>query len=438
MKKMFSLWTYVGLAMAVTGAWIISNQHLGPAVSTPTVEEDQWRPVPIQRVSLSGMDDLNPEAVPAFIEKGLAWLAAAQFENGGWGAGMHARQDIRDPQSVQIDPATTAFAGMALLRAGNTLEKGEYRDRVRRALMYLVELVEGYPKEGPNITDITGTQPQAKLGQNIDVSMVSQFFTRILPHLQDDPGLENRVRAALQVCLEKLARSQSADGSWNDRGGWASVLQSAMANNAFEMADEAGVEVDRDVLEKSRAYQRSNVDTETGAVRTESAAGVSLYSIASNQRATAKEAREAQDIVAQGRRDGRLDEQAAPTVDNLQKMGFSESEAKKLEDAYRQNEATRQMLKDDAVLQGFGNNGGEEFLSFMMTSESLVVAGGEDWDAWYQKMFNLLSSVQNNDGSWSGHHCITSPVFCTAAVVMAMLAEHDRAILMDEQQSAKG
>ena len=96
--------------------------------------------------------------------------------------------------------------------------------------------------------------------------------------------------------------------------------------------------------------------------------------------------------------------------------------------------------QSDDVLRGFGNNGGEEFLSFMMTSESLVVAGGEDWEAWYAKMYNLLSSIQNNDGSWSGHHCITSPVFCTAAVVMAMLADRDRAMLMDESsaQSSNG
>ena len=111
---------------------------------------------------------------------------------------------------------------------------------LEKALLYMVGLVEEHPTEGPNITNISGTQPQAKLGQNIDVSMAAQLFTRALPVLDDHPALENRVRAALQVCLDKLAQSQSADGSWNDRGGWAAVLQSAMANNAFELADQAG------------------------------------------------------------------------------------------------------------------------------------------------------------------------------------------------------
>jgi hypothetical protein len=81
------------------------------------------------------------------------------------------------------------------------------------------------------------------------------------------------------------------------------------------------------------------------------------------------------------------------------------------------------MMQDDDVLSGFGNNGGEEYLSYMMTSESLAADTGEEWDAWYQKMYNRLGKIQNADGSWSGHHCITSPVFCTAAVILTMTAD---------------
>ena len=432
MKKMHVVLASLGFVIAVIclhSLAVRSNQH--PSNQTQIIAPSVVQ-VATNLVDVSAIDD---ESVPAFVDKGLQWLADAQFESGGWGAGSHARQDIVNPNAVQIDPATTAFSAMALIRAGNTLNKGPYQKHVRRAVQYMVELVESYPEEGPNITDISGTQPQAKLGQNIDVSMAAQLFTRVLPLLEQEPRLEQRVQDALKVCLDKLARSQSNDGSWNDRGGWAAVLQSAMANNAFEMADEAGISVDEEVLEKSRAYQRSNIDSESGAVRTESAAGISLYSIASNQRATAKAASTVQKVMDQARREGRLDARAEPSVDNLQQLGFDADEAKKMADSYKQNEITRQMLKDDSVLAGFGNNGGEEFLSFMMTSESLVVTGGKDWEAWYTKMYNLLSHIQNEDGSWSGHHCITSPVFCTAAVVMAMLAERDLSVLKAQQAS---
>jgi hypothetical protein len=30
--------------------------------------------------------------------------------------------------------------------------------------------------------------------------------------------------------------------------------------------------------------------------------------------------------------------------------------------------------------------------------------------------------VQNGDGSWTGHHCITSRTFCTAAAVLVLSA----------------
>lgn len=46
-----------------------------------------------------------------------------------------------------------------------------------------------------------------------------------------------------------------------------------------------------------------------------------------------------------------------------------------------------------------------------------------------EKMSELLPKAQNGDGSWSGHHCITSPVFCTAAVVQVMGVENDRELL---------
>ena len=371
----------------------------------------------------------DPKPLPVFVQNGLAWLAEAQFDNGGWGAGSHANQGVRDPHAVQIDPATTAFSAMAFLRAGNTLTDGAYHANVGKALTYLLDLVEAYPEEGVKISDVGGTQPQAKLGQHIDVAMVAQFFTQVLPHTEHDRALRGRVAGALEVCVTKLARAQDADGSWNSRGGWAGVLQSAMANSALEMAGDLGVSLDEVVLEKSREYQKGNLDATSGAVRTESAAGIALYSIASNQRATAQEAREAKEKIEQGRRDGTLDlpasvsEEEAVSEENLKKMGYDEDDARRLNEAYRQNKAAARMMQDEQVLSGFGNNGGEEFLSYMMTSESLAGVGGEDWEAWYKKMKGRLAKIQNPDGSWSGHHCITSPVFCTAAVILTMTAD---------------
>ncbi|HEV8290789.1 MAG TPA: hypothetical protein VGP94_02645, partial [Tepidisphaeraceae bacterium] len=67
--------------------------------------------------------------------------------------------------------------------------------------------------------------------------------------------------------------------------------------------------------------------------------------------------------------------------------------------------------------QGFGSNGGEEFLSYLNIGESLFHKGGSDWEKWDKSMSNNVNNIQNADGSWSGHHCITGRTFCTAAAL---------------------
>lgn len=423
-----------GLALISLGLWGWSTSKPSDPVTTVFTPPSTVPVTPINTPPTPALPPPSPDApLPQFVSKGLAWLVEAQFENGGWGSGSHSNQGIKDPHAVQIDPATTAFAGMALIRAGNTLHTGPYKKNLALTLDYMLKLVENAPVEGTRITNLSGTQPQSKLGMQIDESMAAQFFTKVLPLIQDQQ-LKERTQKALSICLNKLARAQNDDGSWNQSGGWASVLQSAMANSALEMANDAGLEVDKDALERSRQYQKQNIDAETGNVRTEDAAGISLYSLSSSQRATAQEAKKAREAVDEAKKEGRLNAAAAPSVETFQELGFSEEEAMGLTKSYKQNVAAKEMLQDDTVLQGFGNNGGEEFLSYMMTSEALVVEKGGDWAQWYNKMYRLLENIQNPNGSWSGHHCITSPVFCTVAVIMTMTADRDASLLAEHQE----
>src|SRR5262249_51563498 len=80
-------------------------------------------------------------------------------------------------------------------------------------------------------------------------------------------------------------------------------------------------------------------------------------------------------------------------------------------------------LADQRFIQGFGSNGGEEFLSYMNISEALVVKGGKEWEAWDKAMAENLTRVQDKDGSWSGHHCITGKTFCTATALLVLMAD---------------
>lgn len=357
--------------------------------------------------------------VESSINKGLVWMAEAQADNGGWGAGSHQRQDVKNPHAVQTDPATTALVGMALLRNGNTLTSGTYSSNLKKALNYLLETVENTPEQARFITQLTNTQPQVKLGRNIDAILTSQFFTNVLHYMKDNSATKQRIQKALNKCIARIQQAQDADGSWKD-GGWAPVLQSALANNALETAKDAGVAVDDRVLERSRDYQKSNFDHKTNSAVTGKAAGVMLYSISGSARGSAKDAQLAEVVVTKAKKEGRVKQDAKVNAETLQQAGLSKTEAEKVATGYAIRQAAAKRAQDEDVLRGFGNNGGEEFVSFLMTGESLIISGDNSWKKWFENTTGRLVQIQNNDGSWEGHHCITSPVFCTATCLLIL------------------
>lgn len=358
------------------------------------------------------------------IESGLAWISKAQHPNGGWGAGMHAQQDILDPHAVSADPATTAMVGMALLRTGNSLESGQYSEQLARAVNYILETVESLEPEDIYITEIRGTQIQRKLGQHIDAVLSSQFLTNISNDLGEEHALKTRINAAIGECVSRIQLAQNTDGSLSGSG-WAGVLQSGYAVNAVESAQQLGIVVDEIKLEQSRNYQVDNVDASTGSVDTEDGAGIMLYSVSGSSRASAKKARKAREAVEQAKSDGLLEKEDDVNPENLEKIGYSKSEALTYGTSYEVYSSASKMANQNSVRSGFGNNGGEEFLSFLQTGESMIINKDIAWKDWYANASGDLLHIQNQDGSWNGHHCITSPVFCTATCLLVLSVNND-------------
>ena len=367
---------------------------------------------------------INSPMVDSAVKKGIEWIAAAQAPDGGWGSGSHSAQDIRDPHAVSTDPASTSLVSMSLLRNDNSLEKGRYAEALKKGTEYLLRAVENCPASQVQITTLTNTQPQVKLGRNIDVILTAQFFTNLLRYELKDEQLKKRIEKALDKCIDRIQKTQSNNGAWQD-GGWAPVLQSALANSALESADEVGRYVDSSKLKRSREYQKLNFNADTKSAVTGDAAGVLLYSISSTARASAKDARQAEVVIRKAKKAGKLDSSAKVTEENLVIAGLGSYDSKNFSTAYKVNEAAKsEALKED-VMSGFGNNGGEEFLSFLMTGESMLMQGGDAWKKWYDMMSGKLVNIQNRDGSWNGHHCITSPVFCTATCLLILSIHND-------------
>lgn len=423
-------------SLAAIGAMFLWHHHAAapaqepdrPATQRPGVPADTDGILP----TLIADPKQSPPPLPAFVERGLDWLAGAQQQDGGWGGGSHANQGVRDAHAVPTDPATTAVAAMALLRAGSHLDRGPFHQTLQRAVDYLLTAVEGAAAEGPRITDRNGTQPQAKLGQNVDTALTAQLFARLLHDLAADAPQRTRVAAALDKCLRKIESSQGADGNWS-AGGWAAVLQASQMATALELGQQAGRPVDQGKLDQARDYQRKLAGAPAGSsgaagggrLALGEAAGVALYASAANMRAVAAESRAAEELVAAARAQGQLPQSATVSREALDRLGLDADRAATLADSYAMNTAAKARAFDEGVLQGFGNNGGEEYLSYQMKSESLAIDGGADWQKWQPMIEARLAKVQNQDGSWSGHHCITSPVFCTATAIACLTADRD-------------
>jgi len=195
--------------------------------------------------------------------------------------------------------------------------------------------------------------------------------------------------------------------------------------------------VNDSALRKAQDFQKANFDVSSGSAVTERAAGITLYAVSGSTRNSAREAREVKDVMEKVENDGKVAEAAPVSVDALEDAGYTRTDAERLNTAYQVYNSAKVQAQADNVVSGFGNNGGEEFLSFLQTGESLVIGKDNGWRNWYQQTTSRLVGIQNNDGSWNGHHCITSPVFCTATSLLILSVNNDIEQLLAQGSTVK-
>jgi squalene cyclase len=332
------------------------------------------------------------EANSPHIDKAVHWLVSVQGKDGGWGQDGGATSYVRSSERLETngnDVANTAVATLALVYAGNTPVKGEYRSPVRSGVDFILRSVEGSPEEGLAITRISGTQIQRKLGPFIDTFLTSTLLSELDGNMGDAQS-NQRVRRALEKCVRKIEKNQQQDGSWNISGGWAPILGTSMASRSLDRAAQKGVRVEAVTMAKVDEYTKKAQAGASGgrvsAMAAPASAGVALY-----QNAQA-----------------------------LEQMSRSDKDRKR--NAKEIGDITAQ-LSDSRFVNGFGSMGGEEFFSYLNISDSLHRAGGEEWNKWNNQIKTQLVRLQNEDGTWAGHHCITGRVAVTSAAVMTLLAE---------------
>jgi hypothetical protein len=447
---------YLGLlAAAGLVAGLQADDKPAPPTEKPVAKEATATPV-------------KPKPLSDNVKKGLAYLVNQQHEDGGWGQGGGWRTvdqggrvegaNVQDPSDV----GNTCLATLALLRAGNTPKEGKYAKNVAKAIEFVCTHVEKADADSLYVTSVRGTQLQTKIGQYVDTFLAALVLAEVKNRMPDENG-EKRLVASLGKAIGKIEKHQKDDGTFAGNTGWASIFSQGLASKGLNRARQNGLTVKDEALVKAEKNALAALDPKTGTFRmaggdgggagfadgtagglarssgiagrpalsgparagtsttAPSDAGVPLYN-ASNQVAALQEAattnketeKRARETIA-SKSATRADKQKAQS--ELKRVAQVEEARKVAVDG------VVKQLGDQQFLQGFGSNGGEEFLSFLNIGEVMVAKGGDEWTKWDKAVTDSLNRVQDKDGGWSGSHCITGRVSCTAAALLVLMVD---------------
>ena len=352
------------------------------------------------------------DPVSIAVAKAAKWLVSTQGKDGGWGQDGGETSYVRPGERLESngnDVANTAVAATALLRAGSTPTGGEYQASLLRAVNFILRHVDESSPDGLEVTTLKGTQIQRKLGPYIDTFLTSKLLAE-LDGTMGDARTNAHVRQALQKCVAKIEKNQLKDGSWNIAGGWAPILGTSMASRSLYMAKEKGVAVSPVAMDKVQRYTAQTV--QVGPTTGEGTGGGSGRGVAGG--------------VAGGAIGGSY---AASAGVRLYQDAQALEQMSRTDKDRRQNaaqiKAMTGQLSDNRYVMGFGSFGGEEFFSYLNISDSLRRTGGPAWEKWNGDMKTKLVKLQNEDGTWAGHHCITGRVAVTSAAILTMLVDRE-------------
>jgi len=376
---------------------------------TPKADKATWAPA------------VKPKALSENVKKGLEWLVRQQQENGGWAQGEESAQMGRGMGQIKDTPnvGDTCAAILALLRSGSTPKEGPYAAHIRKGLEFICKSIEAATGNDLYVTSVRGTRLQMKLGTYVDTFLASMVLAEVKEQMADEGG-RKRVLEALETVVSKIQRNQKADGTFGETG-WANSLSTAVASKGLNRAAQNGQAVDLVALDRAQAEGQRGFNGKDGRFDAAASAGVDLYASASS---LTKMRESSNTYRAQGEELRRQLAAAETPAEKKEEIRKTIESYEKNEQVLKQaQEAIQKKINDPRFVAGFGSNGGEEFLSHMNIGESLVVDGGKAWEDWDQKMTENLNRIQNADGSWTGHHCITGRTFCTSAALLCLMVD---------------
>ncbi len=299
------------------------------------------------------------------VKRALQWLKKTQNADGGCGVDIGQGSDI----------GVSSMVGIALMSSGTTPIEGKGRTSLKQIRKYILRQTDNMPAN--DITSRTGTQLQNKIGRHAHSFFAALFLSQIMGQ-GTNPNL---VKSSLKRVIAAIVRAQGRNGDWGGQS-WAPILGTVMGWVSLRAADFVGLSVGAAPKKTADHLVRSmkqNLNSNRGWMH-------NLYKNASGIRVLYEMERENESVSQKAFKDV---------------LGL--------------------VTRDNTP---FTQAGGEEFLAFHLITETMLKKGGGDWNTWFPVVRDKLINVQNSDGSWTGHHCITSRTFCTAAAVLVLTSPY--------------
>lgn len=295
-------------------------------------------------VETSGVEFITPATQQA-INRGLAYLASRQNDDGSFGSGTVFSHNI----------AVTSLTGIAYLSAGNTPGRGQYGRQVDRAVRYILDHV------GPNgFITARDTSPH---GPMYDHGFATLFLAEVYG-MTPSPEL----REKLSLAVKLIVNTQNREGGWRYQPirSEADISATVCQIMALRAARNSGLFVPKDTVDACIQYVQKCRNADGGykyqltglspsAFPRSAAALVSLYSA--------------------GVYEGRDIERGIKYLESYTPTG----EVFRHESNY--------------------------FYGHYYAAQAMWHAGGEHWNKWYPAIRDELSLRQMQDGSWPDSIC---------------------------------
>ncbi len=351
---------YLGLVLLML---VMSDQVHGQEAGKPVASDQsaaQMSEQPAQG-TLEDAREITPELDEA-VQRGLAYLAQAQNADGSFGGGRYAR-----------NVAITSLACLAFMSDGNLPGRGPYGENVQQGLAYILDnaaengLIAADAANGP------------MYGHGFSTLFLGEIYG--MSSGGGNTAQSDRIYETLTRAVRLIERTQNEQGGWryNPVPYDADVSVTICQIMGLRSARNAGLEVDKKVIDKAVAYVRQCQNAD-GGFKYQLEGGTSAWP------------------------------RSAAGVASLYYAGIYQDQAIDKGLSYLLANAT----------PGKEANGSHYWYGHYYAVQTMFLAGGTYWASWWPAIREQLLASQRDDGSWEDRSVGSAYGTAMALIILQM------------------